>query len=98
MIAKFLVRKVDNSYERRDGSHKQTITVANDRNYSVDIDCVDKEVFDFSDCPTSGETAFNFEIIDGFRKCVSKEGKEYNFNFKTIRLLSYAENNDIELD
>ena len=97
MIAKFWVRKIDNSYERPDGSHKQTLTVANDRGYSVDIDCVDKEVFDFSDCPTDKPIAFNFEVIDGFRKCVSKAGTNYNFNYKTIRLVSYAEE-DIEID
>ena len=97
MIGNFFVRKVDNSFERKDGTHKQTITVANDRGYSVDIDCVDKEVVDFSDCPLNQNVSFEFEIIDGFRKCLSKAGSEYNFNYKTLRLTAYAENN-IELE
>lgn len=88
-----LVKKY-NSFDRSNGQHGQVITVAiNGRN--VNVESVDKEVFDFSFLKPDKAYDFEFDVIHRFNKALSKNDKSFYLNYLTLVLKSC---NDIELD
>lgn len=82
-------------FDRKDGRHGQTLTVANDRGYSVEVSCVDREEFDFSKIPMNTTVDFDFKTTFRFVKAMSKNDKPYNYSFISIELVSC---DDIEIE
>lgn len=88
-----LVKKY-NSFVRSNGQHGQVITVSiGGRN--VNVESVDKEVFDFSFIKPDKSYDFDFDVIHRFNKALSKNDKTFYLNYLTIVLKSC---NDIEID
>lgn len=85
------------SFERSNSRHGQILTVEiNGR--TVDVECVDKEDYDFSKLKYNSNYVFKFEPLHRFRKALSKNGKEFYLNYLTYYLTDMISKNDIELD
>lgn len=84
------------TFDRSNGRHGQVLTVSVKEGHTVDVDCVDKEEFDFSSIKYDTTYSFEFDVVHNFRKALSKNKKEFFLNYLTIVLKSCS--NDIELD
>lgn len=89
-----LTVKKYSSFNRSNGQHGQTLTVSIDGR-NVNVDCVDKEVFDFSFVTADKSYNFGFDVIHKFNKALSKNDKTFYLNYLTFVLNSC---DDIELD
>lgn len=86
-------------FDRSNSRHGQILTVKIDGR-TVDVECVDKEDFDFSGLIYNSEYKFRFVPIHRFRKALSKNGKEFYLNYLTYNLTECLDIQleDIELD
>lgn len=95
-----VVLSVDNykSFERSNSRHGQILTVKIGGR-TIDVECVDKEDFDFSKLKYDSEYTFRFVPLHRFRKALSKNGKEFYLNYLTFCLTEcLGTQEDIELD